>query len=134
MLRRIFCLAFLLTLGCSPFVSCQAAEPEIAESVSLIQLIATPERYEGRLIQVVGFIRLQFEGNAIYLHREDYESGLTENGLWLDTRSCKTRPRSSANFTKGYALVSARFTVTRRGHEDAYRGELYDVRRCEQMR
>jgi hypothetical protein len=35
--------------------------------VSLIQLIANPEKYDGKQVAVVGFLRLEFEGNALYL-------------------------------------------------------------------
>jgi hypothetical protein len=52
-------------------------------SVSLIQLIANPERYNGKPVRLIGFLRLEFEGDALYLHREDYERGLP-NGIWVD--------------------------------------------------
>jgi hypothetical protein len=51
-------------------------------NVSLIQLIATPEKYDGVAIRLIGYLRLEFEGNALYLHREDYERGLP-NGIWI---------------------------------------------------
>ena len=38
-------------------------------SVSLIRLIANPEKYHGKKIQVTGYINLEFEGDAIYLHK-----------------------------------------------------------------
>jgi hypothetical protein len=41
----------------------------LVEEVSLIQLIATPERYHGKFVEVIGYMNLEFEGNAIYLHK-----------------------------------------------------------------
>jgi hypothetical protein len=52
--------------------------------VSMIQLIARPDDFDGEYVRVIGFYRHEFEGNALYLHREDYEQGLTKNGLWMD--------------------------------------------------
>jgi len=52
--------------------------------VSLIKLIATPEKYNGKRIQVIGYLHLEFEGNAIYLHKEDEEAGLSKNGFWVN--------------------------------------------------
>ena len=51
--------------------------------VSLIQLISNPEKYDGKPARLIGFLRLEFEGNALYLHREDYEQSLP-NGIWVD--------------------------------------------------
>lgn len=50
---------------------------------SLVKLIANPEVYNGKTVQIIGYLNLEFEGNAVYLHREDYENGLTGNGFWV---------------------------------------------------
>jgi len=42
------------------------------EDVSLIQLIANPQAYDGKTVRITGFLHLEFEGNAIYLHNEDF--------------------------------------------------------------
>src|SRR4051812_30757429 len=51
---------------------------------SLIELIARPELYDGKRVRVAGFADLEFEGNSLYLSREDYVQMLTRNGVWLD--------------------------------------------------
>jgi len=40
-------------------------------SVSIISLIANPERYQGSEVRVLGFFRCRFEEIAVYLSRED---------------------------------------------------------------
>jgi hypothetical protein len=50
---------------------------------SLIQLLAHPDRYHGKKVQVQGFLHVRFEGTAIYLSREDAEHGITRNGFWV---------------------------------------------------
>jgi hypothetical protein len=55
-----------------------------ALSVSLIQLIANPAAYNSKKVRVIGFLRLEEEGNALYLHREDFEMGLMNNAIWID--------------------------------------------------
>ena len=52
--------------------------------VSLIRLIANPQRYDGKLVQVIGFVSLEFEGHGVFLHREDYLHNINKNGLWID--------------------------------------------------
>jgi hypothetical protein len=51
---------------------------------SLIALIARPELYDGKVVRVIGFVRFEFEGNALYLSRLDYENAVSRNGLWID--------------------------------------------------
>ena len=57
---------------------------DAVQDVSLIQLIAQPEKFEGTRVRLIGFLRIEFEGNAIYLHREDFDHGIAKNGLWVD--------------------------------------------------
>ncbi len=45
------------------------------QHISLINLIATPERYHGKWVRVQGVANFEFEGNALFLHKEDYKLG-----------------------------------------------------------
>jgi hypothetical protein len=51
--------------------------------VSLIQLIANPEHYDGEQVQVIGFLRLEFEGNALYLHEDDCKNNIYGNAVGI---------------------------------------------------
>ena len=46
------------------------------EDVSMIQLIANPQVYDNKRVRITGFLHLEFEGDAIYLHREDFSYAL----------------------------------------------------------
>jgi hypothetical protein len=97
--------------------------------VSLIQLIATPERFEGRRVQVEGFCRLVFEEQSLYLHREDSELLNTANSVWLDV----TREgREALNDT--FARVEGTFTQTQHGHLGMWPGSLGRISRLERVR
>ena len=96
---------------------------------SIIQLISTPEKYEGKIVAVAGYIHLEFEGNGIYLHKDDYEYSLNNNGLWIDLYECGS-PRDD-KFTDGYAYVVGRFTATDRGHLGSWSGSLQEIKSCQ---
>jgi len=49
----------------------------------MVQLLANPEKYDGKHVRVVGYLHFEPEANAIYLHREDVEHHLIRNGVWL---------------------------------------------------
>jgi hypothetical protein len=63
--------------------SAASVSGSLENSVSIVQLIATPEKYDGKVVQVMGFLRLEFEGNAIYLHEDDYTHAIYKNGLMI---------------------------------------------------
>ena len=52
-----------------------------AEKISLIELIANPTKYDGKVIEVMGFLSLEFEGQALYLQKDDYEYFNLKNGV-----------------------------------------------------
>ena len=52
-----------------------------AQKISLIQLISNPKKYDGKVIEVIGFLSLEFEGQALYLQKEDYEYFNRKNGV-----------------------------------------------------
>ena len=119
---------FLLIASCLlVFVSIGVAQPprsskESPLDVSLIQLIARPDDFDGEYVRVLGFYRHEFEGNALYLHREDYEHGLSKNAFWLDGKP---------EYDKRYVLVQGRFNATRLGHLGAFSGTIENLTRIQ---
>lgn len=52
--------------------------------VSMLQLIATPERFDGKLISVIGFLQLGRERDVLYVHEEDATHLILASGVPLD--------------------------------------------------
>src|SRR5262245_15252541 len=73
------------------------SSPRQPLSVSLLQLVATPDVFDGKHVRVQGFVRIEHEGTAIYLHREDAEHMLTKNGLWLVASDVASQGSKEAN-------------------------------------
>ena len=97
--------------------------------LSIIQLIANPQDFHGKFIRVIGFVNLEFEGDAIYLSQEDYIHGLSKNGLWLDTNDAIEKQRGK--FTKKYVLVEGTFAATDRGRISLFSGSIGNIQRFE---
>jgi hypothetical protein len=91
---------------------------------SLIYLLANPQEFEGRRVRVVGFMHLEFEGTAIYVRRDDYESSLTRNGFWLSFRD-STVNRTGLNTV--YVILEGTFTGKSGGHLGLWSGTIRDV-------
>lgn len=97
--------------------------------VSLVELLANPERFHGRVVSVRGYVRLEFEGNAIYLSKESYEAGSRRDALWLTLAAASPLAKPGATFGPRYASVRGRFDAFDRGHFGMYSGALAEVTR-----
>jgi len=100
------------------------------QNVSAVQLIANPQAYDNKPIQIIGFLRLEFEGNAIYLHREDYERGISQDGFWVDTPRDMTKEQQNAVNTK-YVICAGIFRASGHGHMGMFAGEITGISRLE---
>ena len=99
----------------------------------MVQLLATPERYDGHRVRVIGFVHLEFEGDAVYLHREDFEASLVKNALWVSFRPgvpAAQASRSDAMSDK-YVLLEGTFDATDRGHMGLFGGTIKDISRAD---
>jgi hypothetical protein len=100
------------------------------ENVSMIRLIANPQEYDGKRIRITGFLRIEFEGDAIYLHREDFDYGITKDALWIDIpRDMTEVQRNSVN--NGYVLCTGTFHAGGHGHMGLFSAEIGEITRLE---
>lgn len=107
----------------------QTVDPR-AESVSLIGLIADPEKYDRKRVQIIAFLRLEFEGDALYLHRDDLENGITKNGIWLDRPKDLSQKQAEA-VDQRYVICEGIFNARVHGHMGLFSGSLTHVNRLE---
>ncbi len=85
LITSLFCSGLLLP-RMFPSISQDSMKPEQVTQVtpaSLIQLISSPEKFDGKTISVIGVVRLEFEGNRLYLSRSDYQNRVDDNGIWI---------------------------------------------------
>jgi hypothetical protein len=128
-------LAFVLALAFlsggqanEPLPAIRSAEGIVEPiDVSMVQLLADPSSYDGRRVRVVGFCHFEFEGTALYLHREDFEQMIPINGIWLSVGW--PVPERLRALNDKYVIVEALFTAQEKGHLSAFAGELKDIRR-----
>jgi hypothetical protein len=126
-----FSLFFLLSV-----LNCNAQSPiDISDptDVSLINLIATPEKYQGKIVRVVGYLNLEFEGNAIYIHKEDYEHALLKNAVWIDF-SRDEAAQNTKSFSKKYVILVGMFEMKDSGHMGLFSGSIRKISRLDLWR
>jgi hypothetical protein len=132
----------VVALACAAQVGCRdvaAAPPTnpppvvprqrpLAEVVSLVQVLAAPGSFHNKRIQVKGYLHLQFEGDALYLHKEDFDHGITKNALWVSV------PERWARTPDGYVIIEAVVDSTMQGHMGMFQASLKDVSRLDRLR
>ena len=92
-------------------------------SVSIYELLANPLRFDGKRVRLIGFAHFEFEGNALYPHRDDWDQRILRNGLWLHP------PPHGDSLSDHYVLVEARFRARPQGHLGLWSGTLDSVTR-----
>lgn len=129
MFLTLFALAAtaLLTLAAAP-----GDKPPVP--VSMVRLLADPEAWDGREVDITGFVRFESGQGAIYFHEADEEFGLTLNALRLDlsgTESNDSKLVRRDDFAPGigrYAFVRGTFDAGQRGPHGDLGGSLRNVR------
>ncbi|MES1220987.1 MAG: hypothetical protein ABUT20_36140 [Bacteroidota bacterium] len=104
---------------------------DIQENVSLVKLIANPEKYDSKRIQVIGYLHLEFEGDAIYLHKEDFNHRISANSLWVNFSSKLTKKRDLSKFNNKYVIIIGTFKADEKGHMSMFGGTLDNIVRLD---
>ena len=91
----------------------------------MVQLLADPQKFHGKQVQVIGFAHFEFEGNAIYLSKEDYDYGLTKNGLWLSVAGKDGGDTRDLNNT--YVIVEGTVNAEMQGHMGMWSGSIENI-------
>ncbi len=100
-------------------------------SVSMINLIATPDKYHGKLVRVIGVSNLEFEGYKIYLSKEHRDIGVTKNSIWIsiDYDSVGKTEDKLVKYNGQYVLVEGIFDKDYKGHLDLNSGSIMNITR-----
>jgi len=101
------------------------------EDVSLITLIANPRQFDGHKVRIIGYLNLEFEGNCIYLRKEDYDQAISKNGLWVDIDRSSEQLPDEKQCVKKYVLMEGTFDANNLGHMGMNSGAIRHIRRLE---
>jgi hypothetical protein len=98
--------------------------------VSLIQLIAQPEKFDRKKNRFIGFLKLVHEGTAIYLHQEDCDRGIFYNAVWVSVpRDMSRQQWNEVNLQ--YVICEGVFRADYHGHMNMFCAGITEVRRLE---
>ena len=104
---------------------------QTATRASLIQLISTPEKFDGKLVRLIGAVQFEFEGNELCFHKEDLENSISENCLWLslEKNMLETTNQSLSEFNGNYVIIEGVFKKNNKGHRNLFSGSIESINR-----
>lgn len=94
---------------------------------SIVQILAHRNRYHDKQVQIMGYLRVQFEGTAIYLSKEDADYGITRNGFWIDLS------KDAVKYDRKYVLVEGTFDKNSLGHMSLWQGTITRITRIVEL-
>jgi hypothetical protein len=126
-IRRIAAVVMLLSLGRNVVIAQNRTDDTTrSQFVSIVALLAQPATGQARRVSVAGYLVLDFEGEALYLHKEDYENGLTNNAIRVALT--EQQKKQYKGYDKRYVLIDS-FFIRQKNSSDFYVGALYDIRK-----
>ena len=100
------------------------------EDVSMVQLLATPEKFDGRPVHVVGYARFISGEGAVYLSDSDGMRQIDKNALALVVTDRQMQKRES-RLDRQYVFVEGIFHADNKGRQELYSGTIDAVSRLE---
>jgi len=95
----------------------------------MVALLAAPEKYEGKLVRTIGFMCIEFEGDALYLHGEDYRYGLTKNSFSL--RLTDSQRKQFKSISLKYVLIEGTLYANGPERTNLWSGAIGNIKRLE---
>ena len=97
--------------------------------ISIVQLLANPQKYDGNRIRVVGYIHFESPDAAIYLHKEDAEHRILKNGVWVSL----AEGGSIDGCQDSYAVIEGLYKASNTGHMRLWSGAITHVTGCQKL-
>lgn len=123
-----FIVVFLLALSAP--LSGETRPEEAIMDCSLINLVATPERYHEKRVRVIGYAVIEFEQHVLYLSETDADKTISRNGVWLSLDE-KAPTGTLKGMNREYVIVVGIFDVNVRGHGAMNSGSIKQIERMD---
>jgi hypothetical protein len=82
---------------------------------SIVQILAHLDHYHGKKLLVHGYLVVEREWTAIFLHKDDADNMIASNGLWVSFRDNSlglTEKEIAKSYSRKYAFVRGTFDKT----------------------
>ena len=128
---RVRCLMILIVL-CSIATFPLALAQDFVAPVSLIELLARPDKFDGKLVRVQGFLRIGHEPRhgvevILYLHEEDARNLLGSNAILVIPS--KEMLTDEEKIDRMYVMLTGSFHAVH-ANKELHAGVIKEIRSC----
>jgi len=104
-----------------------------SRGVSIIEVIANPDKFHGKMVRIIGVGRIEFEGDSICLNNESYQYRVGRNCLRLALGLFQQLVKSNKlkQYNGKYVLIEGKFKKNKPEYLNLYGGEIENITRYE---
>ena len=99
--------------------------------VSMLTLLANPEKYDGKVVRVEGVGRLEFENTNLYVNLESQTEGIFRDTIWLVVELSSEECQDMIGLNGQYVTVEGIYNMKNKGHFDGSNGAIENITRYE---
>lgn len=123
----IFC---LFLFGCKSSNKTTSIKPE---EVSLVSIIANPDKYHKKNVTVMGYFTMETEGQAIYISKSDYQAAIFKNAIYLYIGYDSLKNMDIQQPYKGYIQIEGIFNKNLKGSYGFYSGGFENITKIRRL-
>lgn len=129
----VLCLPLMLALSGNTSAEPSFGKAGQADHISLVSVIANPDRYDGQQIRAIGALRFVFEGKSLCLHQADQDQAINANCFWIepDLGGLNTDAAGLSALSGQYVRIEGSFRKDNRAHHGAYAGAIVEIWRAQ---
>jgi len=124
-------LSLMILLLFIPGVASEGS-PQTAQQptyVSMLQLLTMPEQFNGKVVSVIGFLSMNYEGYLLFAHQEDAVHVILGNAVQIEGN--KQMSAETEKLDQKYVKVLGTFRASDRRRVPFYVGAIVDIRSCD---
>lgn len=121
-----------LQYGCKPLGTEDLANKKY-EDVSLVSVIAYPDRYHKKNITLKGYFTMETEGQAIFISKNDYQTMIFKNAIYLYVDYKSISKMNIEEPYKGYVQIEGTFNKNLKGSYGFYSGGIENITKISRL-
>lgn len=97
----------------------------------MVQLLANPGAFHGKVIRVYGYLHVKFEDSCLYLSKDDADHLNGKQSFWISySETVELQPKQPIEkFDCKFVLIEGIFDKNHEGHMDAAAGGIMKTSR-----
>ena len=121
-------LIILFSVSLSPFCFSEIIYKVTEKYVSIIQLLANPEKYDKQVVAITGYVKDEFENSGIYFSIDDAQKAVVLNGIGLDGLNIKN---STKKLNNKFCVVVGTFEMINNTAYPQFSGRLIHIEKIQ---